>query len=229
MLWTPVPPALTLAAGEGVRTWEFLAVVGGSQAEARTCLGEALRLRAECALYPAHAQAWAQLWASCGLDVRGPLRLRQALRAAQYYLLSALPPPGAPGLARHGLSPGGLSNGSREECYWGHVFWDQVCTIAPSTHLPRGGRRVGKEGLAAEDTGVAAASALPAVGAVVGDAQGPQHKRRLPRGGSISAKGCAGVSWRSEWAEETRRSEAQSWEGCGSAGGGCLRGLEEQL
>lgn len=132
MLWTPVPPALTLAAGEGVRTWEFLAVVGGSQAEARTCLGEALRLRAERALYPAHAQAWAQLWAGCGLDVRGPLRLRQALRAAQYYLLSALPPPGAPGLARHGLSPGGLSNGSREECYWGHVFWDQDLWMFPN-------------------------------------------------------------------------------------------------
>lgn len=190
MLWTPVPPALTLAAGEDVQTWEFLVVVGGSQAEVRTCLGEALQLQAERALYPAHAQAWAQLWAGCGLDVPGPLRLRQALRAALYYLLSALPQPGAPGHTCHGLSPGGLSNGSRDECYWGHVFWDQVCTIAPSTHLPQGGQHVGKEGLAAEDAGMAAAS-------VVGDAQGPRQKRRLPRGGSISARECSGVSWRS--------------------------------
>lgn len=144
MLWTPVPPALTLAAGEDVRTWEFVAVVGGSRAEARTCLGEALQLRTERALYPAHAQAWAQLWAGCGLDVLGPLRLRQALRAALYYLLSALPRPGAPGHSCHGLSPGGLANGSRAECYWGHVFWDQVRTTAPSTHLPQGGRHVGK-------------------------------------------------------------------------------------
>ncbi|XP_014651296.1 PREDICTED: acid trehalase-like protein 1 isoform X4 [Ceratotherium simum simum] len=125
MLWTPVPPALTLGEGEEDRTWEFLTVVGGSQAEARACLAEALQLQARGALYTAHTQAWAQLWAGCGLDVVGPLPLRQALRGALYYLLSALPQPGAPGYICHGLSPGGLSNGSREECYWGHVFWDQ--------------------------------------------------------------------------------------------------------
>lgn len=143
MLWTPVPPALTLGEREQDRTWEFLTVVGGSQAEARACLTEALRLQAGGALYPAHAQAWAQLWAGCGLDVLGPLALRQALRGALYYLLSALPQPGAPGYTCHGLSPGGLSNGSREECYWGHVFWDQVRTSPPPAHSShrRGGTR----------------------------------------------------------------------------------------
>ncbi|XP_032976551.1 protein-glucosylgalactosylhydroxylysine glucosidase isoform X4 [Rhinolophus ferrumequinum] len=132
MLWTPVPPALTLGEGEEDRTWEFLAVVGGSQAEAQTCLAEALRLQAGGTLYTAHAQAWAQLWAGCGLDVVGPLALRQALRGALYYLLSALPQPGIPGYICHGLSPGGLSNGSREECYWGHVFWDQDLWMFPN-------------------------------------------------------------------------------------------------
>ncbi|XP_032735768.1 protein-glucosylgalactosylhydroxylysine glucosidase isoform X4 [Lontra canadensis] len=132
MLWTPVPPALTLGEKEQDRTWEFLTVVGGSQAEARACLTEALRLQAGGALYPSHAQAWAQLWAGCGLDVLGPLPLRQALRGALYYLLSALPQPGAPGYTCHGLSPGGLSNGSREECYWGHVFWDQDLWMFPN-------------------------------------------------------------------------------------------------
>ncbi|XP_053781391.1 protein-glucosylgalactosylhydroxylysine glucosidase isoform X2 [Desmodus rotundus] len=125
MLWTPAPPALTLGEGQEHGTWEFLAVVGGSQAEVRAGLAEALRLQASGTLYTAHAQAWARLWDSCGLDVVGPLPLRQALRGALYYLLSALPEPGAPGYVCHGLSPGGLSNGSREECYWGHVFWDQ--------------------------------------------------------------------------------------------------------
>ncbi|XP_014716619.2 protein-glucosylgalactosylhydroxylysine glucosidase isoform X3 [Equus asinus] len=125
MLWTPVPPALTLGEGEMDRTWEFLTVVGGSQAEAQACLTEAQQLQGRGALYTVHAQAWAQLWAGCGLDVVGPLPLRQALRGALYYLLSTLPQPGAPGYVCHGLSPGGLSNGSREECYWGHVFWDQ--------------------------------------------------------------------------------------------------------
>ncbi|XP_069909684.1 protein-glucosylgalactosylhydroxylysine glucosidase isoform X3 [Oryctolagus cuniculus] len=132
MLWTPVPPALTLGEGEEDRTWEFLTVVGSSQAEAQACFTEALQLQARGTLYPAHAQAWAQLWAGCGLDVVGPLHLRQALRGSLYYLLSALPQPGATGYVCHGLSPGGLSNGSREECYWGHVFWDQDLWMFPN-------------------------------------------------------------------------------------------------
>ena len=137
MLWTPVPPALTLGEEQEDATWEFLTVVGGSQAEAQACLAEALQLQARHALYTTHAQAWAQLWADCGLDVEGPLALRQALRGALYYLLSALPQPGASGYVCHGLSPGGLSNGSREECYWGHVFWDQVRATPPPPPSPR--------------------------------------------------------------------------------------------
>ncbi|XP_063584381.1 protein-glucosylgalactosylhydroxylysine glucosidase isoform X4 [Pongo abelii] len=132
MLWTPAPPDLTLGEGEEDRMWDFLMAVGGSQAEAQACLTEALQLQARGALYTAHAQAWAQLWAECGLDVVGPLPLRQALRGSLYYLLSALPQPKAPGYICHGLSPGGLSNGSREECYWGHVFWDQDLWMFPN-------------------------------------------------------------------------------------------------
>ncbi|XP_003354465.2 protein-glucosylgalactosylhydroxylysine glucosidase isoform X2 [Sus scrofa] len=132
MLWTPVPPALTLGEGEENGTWEFLTVVAGSQAETQACLAEALQLQVRGTLYTTHAQAWAQLWADCGLDVDGPLPLRQALRGALYYLLSALPQPGTPGYVCHGLSPGGLSNGSREECYWGHVFWDQDLWMFPN-------------------------------------------------------------------------------------------------
>ncbi|XP_073908319.1 protein-glucosylgalactosylhydroxylysine glucosidase isoform X3 [Castor canadensis] len=126
MLWTPVPPALTLGKDEEARTWDFLTVVGSSQAEAQACLAEALQLQAQGTLYIAHAQAWAQFWAGCGLDIAGPLALRQVLRGSLYYLLSALPQPGTPGYICHGLSPGGLSNGSQEECYWGHIFWDQA-------------------------------------------------------------------------------------------------------
>ncbi|XP_038279906.1 protein-glucosylgalactosylhydroxylysine glucosidase isoform X1 [Canis lupus baileyi] len=135
MLWTPVPPALTLGESEEDQTWEFLTVVGGSQAEAQLCFTEALQLQVGGTLYAAHARAWAQLWATCGLDVVGPLPLRQALRGALYYLVSALPQPGAPGYTCHGLSPGGLSNGSREECYWGHVFWDQDLWMFPTVLL----------------------------------------------------------------------------------------------
>lgn len=131
MLWMPPPPALTLEADEEARTWDFLTVVGSTQAEVQACLAEAQQLQARGALYMAHTQAWTQLWASCGLDVEGPLGLRQALCSSLYYLLSALPPPGTPGFVCHGLSPGGLSNGSRDECYWGHIFWDQVCGVRP--------------------------------------------------------------------------------------------------
>ncbi|XP_055987798.1 protein-glucosylgalactosylhydroxylysine glucosidase isoform X1 [Sorex fumeus] len=135
MLWTPIPPALTLGEDEEEGSWEFLTVVGGSQEEAQTYLTEALQLQAGGALYSAHAQAWAQLWADCGLDVVGDLPLRQALRGALYYLLSALPQPGSPSNVCHGLSPGGLSNGSHDECYWGHVFWDQDLWMFPSILL----------------------------------------------------------------------------------------------
>ncbi|XP_071073970.1 protein-glucosylgalactosylhydroxylysine glucosidase isoform X2 [Dasypus novemcinctus] len=132
VLWTPVPPVLTLPEDEEDRAWEFLTAVGSSQAEAQARLVEALRLQAQGALYTAHTRAWAQLWAGCGLEVAGPLPLRQALRSALYYLLSALPQPGAPGHISHGLSPGGLSNGSQDECYWGHVFWDQDLWLFPN-------------------------------------------------------------------------------------------------
>ncbi|XP_023578638.1 protein-glucosylgalactosylhydroxylysine glucosidase isoform X6 [Octodon degus] len=48
---------------------------------------------------------------------------------------SALPQPGTSGHICHGLSPGGLSNGSQGECYWGHVFWDQDLWMFPNILL----------------------------------------------------------------------------------------------
>lgn len=135
MLWLPVPPALTLREDEKDRTWGFLTVVGGSQAEAQGCFAEALQLQTRGVLHTTHAHAWAQLWASCGLDVAGPLPLRQALRGSLYYLLSELPQPGTQGFISHGLSPGGLANGSQEECYWGHIFWDQVHPALVELHV----------------------------------------------------------------------------------------------
>ncbi|KFO26378.1 protein-glucosylgalactosylhydroxylysine glucosidase isoform X2 [Fukomys damarensis] len=132
MLWTPVPPALTLGEGEETKTWDFLTVVGGSQVEAQACLTEALQLQARGSLYAIHVQAWAQFWAGCNLNVAGPLALCQALRSSFYYLFSALPQPGTSGYVSHGLSPGGLSNGSQGECYWGHVFWDQDLWMFPN-------------------------------------------------------------------------------------------------
>ncbi|KAM8970688.1 protein-glucosylgalactosylhydroxylysine glucosidase [Sarcophilus harrisii] len=133
MLWSPVPPALTLAEGLE-RTWDFLTVVGGSREEAQGRFLEAASLQAAGTLYSSHADAWQALWATWALDLEGPFPLRQALRGCLYYTLSALPAPGARE-PFHGLSPGGLSNGSRDECYWGHVFWDQDLWMFPSILL----------------------------------------------------------------------------------------------
>ncbi|NWQ83473.1 PGGHG glucosidase, partial [Columbina picui] len=126
MLWTPVPRALTLPAGERERCWQFLTAVADSREEAERSYGAGLALAAAGALHASHVQAWAARWDGCGVELDGPLALRKALRGALYYLLSAIPPQGSPGFPFHGISPGGLSNGTRGEDYWGHVFWDQV-------------------------------------------------------------------------------------------------------
>ncbi|XP_036619598.1 protein-glucosylgalactosylhydroxylysine glucosidase isoform X2 [Trichosurus vulpecula] len=133
MLWTPVPPSLTLSEKEE-QTWDFLTVVGGSQEEAEGQFLEAASLQEAGALYSSHADAWGTLWEACALDLVGSFRLRQALRGCLYYTLSALPHEGT-AEPFHGLSPGGLSNGRQGECYWGHVFWDQDIWMFPSILL----------------------------------------------------------------------------------------------
>lgn len=126
MLWTPVPRVLTLPEGERERCWQFLMAVADSREEAERSWGAGLALAAAGSLHAVHVRAWAARWDGCGVELDGPLALRKALRGGLYYLLSAIPPQGSPGFPFHGISPGGLSNGTRGEDYWGHVFWDQV-------------------------------------------------------------------------------------------------------
>lgn len=126
MLWTPVPQALTLRGEERERCWEFLTAVAESEEEVKRSYSEGMTLMAAGSLHSSHTRAWARLWRGCCIDLDGPLPLRQALYGCLYYLLSAIPPQGNPGFLFHGISPGGLSNGTRGEDYWGHVFWDQV-------------------------------------------------------------------------------------------------------
>ncbi|XP_020835847.1 protein-glucosylgalactosylhydroxylysine glucosidase isoform X4 [Phascolarctos cinereus] len=130
MLWTPVPPSLTLSEEEEqTQTWDFLTVVAGSKEEAEGHFLEAASLQGAGALYSSHADAWGSLWEACALDLVGSFPLQQALRGCLYYTLSALPHLGTPE-PFHGLSPGGLSNGCHGECYWGHIFWDQGAKFA---------------------------------------------------------------------------------------------------
>ncbi|XP_054684386.1 protein-glucosylgalactosylhydroxylysine glucosidase isoform X3 [Grus americana] len=135
MLWTPVPQALTLRGEERERSWEFLTAVAESEEEVKRSYSEGLALIAAGSLHSSHVHAWAMVWRDSCIDVDGPLPLRQAIYGCLYYLLSAIPPGGNPGFLFHGISPGGLSNGSRGEDYWGHVFWDQDTWMFPNILL----------------------------------------------------------------------------------------------
>lgn len=126
MLWTPIPPSLTLAGEERERCWQFLTAVAGSEEEAKRSYSAGLSLLAAGSLLRSHLRAWAALRRGCSVELDGPPALRQALQGCLYYLLSAIPPRDSPAVPFHGISPGGLSNGTRGEDYWGHVFWDQV-------------------------------------------------------------------------------------------------------
>ncbi|XP_066854850.1 protein-glucosylgalactosylhydroxylysine glucosidase isoform X5 [Anser cygnoides] len=135
MLWTPVPQALTLCGEEWEQSWEFLTAVAESEEEVKRSYSEGLALIASGSLYSSHTRAWDALWRGCCIDLDGPLPLRQALYGCLYYLLSAIPPRDNPGFLFHGISPGGLSNGTRGEDYWGHVFWDQDTWVFPNILL----------------------------------------------------------------------------------------------
>ncbi|NXJ99110.1 PGGHG glucosidase, partial [Corythaixoides concolor] len=135
MLWTPVPPALTLRGEERERSWEFLTAVAESEEEAQRSYSEGLALIAAGSLHSSHVGAWAALRRGCCVELDGPLPLRRALHGCLYYLLSAIPPRGSPAFRFHGISPGGLSNGTRGEDYWGHVFWDQDTWMFPNILL----------------------------------------------------------------------------------------------
>lgn len=126
LLWTPVPPSLTLPPGQSAARWGFLLVAAGTSAEAQAAFDQGLELMATGDLRPAHQKAWKELWLHSTVEVVGSESLRRALIGCLFYLLSAFPSihqaPGSFG----GVSPGGLSNGGDGQDYCGHVFWDQV-------------------------------------------------------------------------------------------------------
>ncbi|RLV97182.1 hypothetical protein DV515_00011997 [Chloebia gouldiae] len=135
MLWTPIPQSLTLGGEERERCWQFLTAVAGSEEEVKRSYSVGLSLLAAGSLHRSHVCAWAALRRGCSVELDGPLALRQALHGCLYYLLSAVPPRDSPGVPFHGISPGGLSNGTRGEDYWGHVFWDQDTWMFPNILL----------------------------------------------------------------------------------------------
>ncbi|XP_025050671.1 protein-glucosylgalactosylhydroxylysine glucosidase isoform X4 [Alligator sinensis] len=135
MVWTPVPQAVILLGEEQEQSWEFLTAVAESEEGVKRHFREGMSLVAAGSLYSSHTQAWAARWRGCCVDVDGPLPLKQAVYGCLYYLLSAIPPLGSSGFLFHGISPGGLSNGTQGEDYWGHVFWDQDTWMFPNILL----------------------------------------------------------------------------------------------
>ncbi|KAM9372927.1 protein-glucosylgalactosylhydroxylysine glucosidase [Phaethornis superciliosus] len=135
MLWGPVPPSLTLGGEERERSWEFLTAVAESEEEAKRSYSQGMAMVATGSLHASHLHAWDRLWQGCCVDLDGPLPLRQALYGCLFYLLSSIPPQENPGFLFHGISPGGLSNGTQGEDYWGHIFWDQDTWMFPNILL----------------------------------------------------------------------------------------------
>ncbi|XP_048339346.1 protein-glucosylgalactosylhydroxylysine glucosidase isoform X2 [Sphaerodactylus townsendi] len=125
LIWTPVPQSVTLSGDETEKTWEFLTAIAKSEEDVKKYFHEGKSLIASGFLYEYHTQAWAKTWQGCCVYVDGPLSLSQAIYGCLYYLLSASPPIGSYDFQFSGISPGGLSNGTQNEDYWGHVFWDQ--------------------------------------------------------------------------------------------------------
>uniref|UniRef100_A0A670HNX9 Protein-glucosylgalactosylhydroxylysine glucosidase n=1 Tax=Podarcis muralis TaxID=64176 RepID=A0A670HNX9_PODMU len=135
MIWTPVLQAVTLPEEEKEKTWEFLTAVAESEEDVKRSFSEGMSLIVSRSLYVSHVQAWTALWKGCCVEVEGPLSLSQAVYGCLYYLLSAIPPLGSSDFPFSGISPGGLSNGTSGEDYWGHVFWDQDTWMYPNILL----------------------------------------------------------------------------------------------
>lgn len=126
LIWTPVPPTVTLLPKQAKARWGFILVVANSLDAAETFYDEGLSLMATGDLLPSHEKAWKELWLQSKVEVTGSDSLCRALIGCLFYLLSAFPSIHDTSSSFGGVSPGGLSNGGDGQDYWGHVFWDQV-------------------------------------------------------------------------------------------------------
>ncbi|XP_057693026.1 protein-glucosylgalactosylhydroxylysine glucosidase isoform X2 [Corythoichthys intestinalis] len=135
LIWTPIPSTLTLQPGQSQDHWSFILAVAGSFDMAKSSFDEGLNLMATGFLRRSHEKAWEEVWLWSKVEVTGSEHLLKAVIGCMFYILSAFP-------SRHdtnsffgGISPGGLSNGSDAQDYWGHVFWDQEIWINPTVAL----------------------------------------------------------------------------------------------
>lgn len=126
LIWTPIPPTLTLLPEQSQARWGFILAVANSLDAVEANYDEGLNLMASGNLRPSHMKAWKELWLQSTVEVTGSESLCKALIGCMFYLLSAFPSIHETSSSFGGVSPGGLSNGGDGQDYWGHIFWDQV-------------------------------------------------------------------------------------------------------
>lgn len=135
LIWTPVPPSLTLLPEQSQARWGFILIAANSLDTAEASFDKGLNLMATGNLRPSHEKAWKELWLQSKMEVVGSERLCKALIGCLFYLLSAFPSIHDTSGSFGGVSPGGLSNGGDGQDYWGHVFWDQDIWMYPGIAL----------------------------------------------------------------------------------------------
>lgn len=135
LIWSPIPPSLTLLPEQSQARWGFILVVANSLESAQASFDEGLSLMATGNLRPSHEKAWKELWLQSKVEVTGSESLCKALIGCMFYLLSAFPSIHDTSSSFGGVSPGGLSNGGDGQDYWGHVFWDQDIWMYPGIAL----------------------------------------------------------------------------------------------
>lgn len=135
LIWTPVPPTLTLLPQQSQARWSFILVVANSLDSAEANFDKGLNLMAMDDLRPSHEKAWKELWLQSKVEVVGSETLCKAVIGCLFYLLSAFPSIHDTSSLFGGVSPGGLSNGGDGQDYWGHVFWDQDIWMYPGIAL----------------------------------------------------------------------------------------------
>ncbi|XP_075996892.1 protein-glucosylgalactosylhydroxylysine glucosidase [Genypterus blacodes] len=135
LIWTPIPPILTLLSGQTKTRWGFILVAANTSESAEASFDEGLNLMSSGTLRPSHEQSWKELWLESSIELVGSEPLSKALIGCLFYLLSAFPSLHNASRAFGGVSPGGLSNGGDDQDYWGHVFWDQDIWVYPGIAL----------------------------------------------------------------------------------------------
>ncbi|XP_051545366.1 protein-glucosylgalactosylhydroxylysine glucosidase isoform X2 [Myxocyprinus asiaticus] len=135
LIWTPIASSLTHPPDQSQSSWVFLVAVANTSENAQSYFDTGLELIVTGDLRPSHLRSWAELWMGSSIEVVGPETLNRALIGCMFYLLSAFPSSSEATSPFGGVSPGGLSTGSKEEDYHGHVFWDQDTWMYPGIAL----------------------------------------------------------------------------------------------